>query len=163
METDDFSFCGHETEVIGTAVLNKEFYEMLVLSCNNSHNCSEKVDNNGTISSNEKLITIDKTCDNFDKSEENEEGTSIININPHICIDSDMDFFEKVIMHAVYPKFYEEWMSSEKEPSEVEAFFLDQNWLTKELLHELQLFCPNSNVTIEENRTFESMCNTHFL
>ena len=73
-----------------------------------------------------------------------------------------MDPFPKIILSAVYPSFYQEWMISEKEHSEVEKYFLNENWLTEELMHELELFCPNSNVAIEEYRTFESMCKHTF-
>ena len=34
VKNDDHSFCGDENKVVGTTVLNKEFYEMLVISCN---------------------------------------------------------------------------------------------------------------------------------
>ena len=57
VETEGFSFCGDKTEVIGTAVLNKEFYEMLVLAC---RNIEKKVDDNGNISSIENLVTIEQ-------------------------------------------------------------------------------------------------------
>ena len=32
VENDDYSICGDENEVIGTVLLNKEFYEILVIS-----------------------------------------------------------------------------------------------------------------------------------
>ena len=60
VETDNFSFCGDEIEVIGMAVLNKESYEILVLYCRNIDNSLEKIDNNGAISSIENSVTIEQ-------------------------------------------------------------------------------------------------------
>ena len=54
-------------------------------------------------------------------------------------------------MSAVYPTFYEGWMISEKEHSQVEKYFLNENWLTEELTHDLKSFRHNSNVPLGEN------------
>ena len=45
-ENDDFSFRGYKTEVIGTDILNKEFYEMLLLSCNHIDKTIQIIDDN---------------------------------------------------------------------------------------------------------------------
>ena len=157
-ETDNFSFCGHETEVIGIAVLNKKICDLLVLSCRDIENSYEKVDDNDNISSNEKIVTIEQNSFNSDQSHDNKEGTSIINIHSYLCVNCDIDYFQKIIMSAVYPTFYEEWMISEKEHSKIKKYILNENWLTEELMHELKSFRPNSNVALEEITKFESMC-----
>ena len=48
-------------------------------------------------------------------------------------------------------------MIGEKEHSKVEKYFLNENWLTEGLMHELKSFRPNNNVTVEGNTKFESM------
>ena len=53
-----FSLSGGKTEFIGTATLNKEFYEILVISCKKIDNCVEEIDDAGTMSSADNSVTI---------------------------------------------------------------------------------------------------------
>ena len=127
---------------------------MLVLSCRYIETNIEKIDDNGYTSS------IDKS--NSDKSVDTTEVSAILNINSALCVDCDADIFPKIYFSAVYPSFYEEWMISEREHSEVESYFIKQNWLTEDLINELNSFIPDSNNESGPNREFESMCKHMF-
>ena len=48
-------------------------------------------------------------------------------------------------MSAVYPPFYKECLSSKRNNSELESYFIKQNWLTEELITELKAFTPDNN------------------
>ena len=158
VENDDFSLCGDQTEVIGTAVLNQEFYEMLLISCKMIDESDDQNNESSTVSSIENSLSIETKSIISVQSDNEKEVTSIINVNQQICLDCDMDSFKKIIMGAVYPNFYEEFKISNKQNIEVEKHFLEENWLTDELTQELQLFRPNVIVHPAKTDEFESMC-----
>lgn len=158
VDNDDFSLCGDETEVIGTAVLNQEFYEMLQISCKKTDNSDDQINESSTVLSVENSLTIETKSITSIESDNDKEATSIINVNQQICIDCDMDSFPKIIMGAIYPNFYEEFMISKKDHFEVETHFLKENWLTDELTQELDKFRPNVRVHPTQSDEFETMC-----
>ena len=88
-ETDDFSLCGDETEVIGTAILNKGFYEILLLSCNHIDKSIEIIDDNCNTSS---VVTSTS-----DKPEDAIQCSSTTNIYSQLCVDRDIVFYSKLL------------------------------------------------------------------
>ena len=123
---------------------------MLVISCKKNDNCDSDVNDTSTMIGTKSITAVE--------SDNDKECTSIININQELCLDCDMDAFKKIFMLAVYPQFYEQWMISNKEHSEVETHFIKENWLTDELTQELEFFRPNLRVHTTQNDKFESMC-----
>ena len=90
-------------------------------------------------------------------------------------MNDTLGFYEEetsiIATSPIIPIFYDEWLNSGKDKDEIKNFFLQTDWITKELVDQTMIYAPQNKEididsvtfsTIKSKLSFEQKCRLLF-